>query len=206
MSEFRLPPLVVDYSDLWLEVDLRGDVREWSRRAAGELLARERWSGFRSRRGEKRTAELLEQAAGIARRFQGATMCLLLMPSPGERIQATVHFSPVDLAGREGADAWDGLIGRVAPQVPGEDPPEITSVESKAGECRRARMRYAAGDGPERPVGEHIAYMWVFTDYGAAVIMTTSITSILDAARWLPALDQLAADCWLQRAPDGGPA
>jgi hypothetical protein len=82
VSEFRLPPLVVDYSDLWLEVDLRGDVKDWSRRAAEELLARQQWSGFRSRRGEKRTAELLGQAAGIAHRFQGASMCFLLIPSP----------------------------------------------------------------------------------------------------------------------------
>jgi hypothetical protein len=205
MSEFRLPPLVVDYSDLWLEVDLRGDAKDWSRRAAGELLARQRWSGLRSRRGEKRTAELLGQAAGIARRFQGASMCFLLIPSPDDGIQATVHFSPVDLAGREGADAWDTLIGQVAPEIPGDDPPEITDVQSKAGKCRRVRMRYTAGDGPERPVGEHVGYLWVFGDYGAAVIMTTSFTSILDAARWLPALDQLAAGCWLQR-PDEGPA
>jgi hypothetical protein len=61
------------------------------------------------------------------------------------------------------------------------------------------RLRYAAGHGPERPVGEHNGYLWVFDDYGAAVLMATSFISILEAARWHPALDELASDVWLQR-------
>lgn len=78
-------------------------------------------------------------------------------------------------------------------------------MKTKAGECRRLRMRYASGEGPERPVGEHIAYLWVLEEYGAAVMMTMSFTHLMEAERWLPALDQLAADAWLQRYP-GEPA
>jgi hypothetical protein len=200
MNEFRLPPLVVDYNQLWLEIDLRGDIGAWARRATAELLARQHWSAFRSSRGEKRLASLLGEAAGIARRFQGASMGFFLVPSPQDGIQATVHFSPVDLADREGGEAWDTLIRELAPELPGDYPPEITSIDSKVGECRRLRLRYAAGDGAERPVGEHVCYLWVFDNYGAAVMMTTSFTSMLEAARWLQTLDEFAGDVCLQQS------
>jgi hypothetical protein len=72
-------------------------------------------------------------------------------------------------------------------------------VETKAGPCRRVRLRYAEGQGPEWPLGEHVAYLWVFEEYGAAVMMTITFPDILRAARWLPALDELALGVWLQQ-------
>ena len=149
----------------------------------------------------------MRQAAVIARKQAGgsASMGFILIPSPEEGIKGMAAFSPVDLAGRDAAEAWDDLLDQLAPEVPGEDPRDVTVMETKAGECRRLRMRYAAGEGPERPVGEHIAYLWVFGDYGAAVVMTISFASLLESARWLPALDELAAGVWLeQRSGEGG--
>ena len=205
MTEFRLPPLVVDFNQLWLQADVRGDSGDWAERAVAELLSRQQWAGYRNRDGERRLTALMRQAALIARKQAGgsATMGFILIPSPEEGIKGMAAFSPVDLAGRDVAEAWDDLLDQLAPEVPGEDPRDITRIETKAGECRRLRMRYAAGEGPERPVGEHIAYLWVFGDYGAAVMMTMSFASLLEAARWLPALDELAAGVWLQPGQGG---
>lgn len=36
-------------------------------------------------------------------------------------------------------------------------------------------------------------------EYGAAVLMTTTFLDILQAARWLPALDELVLGVWLQQ-------
>jgi hypothetical protein len=199
-TDFTLPPLVVDHGQLWVEVDLRGDGRAWARRAAADLLARQHWATFRTWRGKKQLTSLLEQAAAIAHKCQDASMGFLLIPSPAEGVKGLVTFSPIDLAGHEGNDAWDTLLDELAPQFPGEDPPEIACIDSKAGECRRMRMRYAAGEGPERPVGEHNGYLWVFEGYGAAVLMSISFPSMLEAARWHATLDELAGDVWLQRS------
>ena len=201
MTGFRLPPLVADYNQLWLEAELRGtgDGRGWARRAAAELLSRPQWAGSRTRRGERILIALLEQAAVIARKQQGASMGLILIPSPEEGIEGMVAFCPVDLAGHAGDEAWEELVEQLAPEFPGDYPREITPMETRAGPCRRLRLRYAAGQGPERPLGENIGYLWIFEEYGAAVMMTISFPDILQAARWLPALDELALSVWLQR-------
>ena len=201
MTGFRLPPLVADYNQLWLEAELRGtgDGRGWARRAAAELLSRPQWAGSRTRRGERSLIALLEQAAVIARKQQGASMGLILIPSPEEGIKGMVAFCPVDLAGHAGDEAWEELVEQLAPEFPGDYPREITPMETRAGPCRRLRLRYAAGQGPERPLGENIGYLWIFEEYGAAVMMTISFPDILQAARWLPALDELALSVWLQR-------
>ena len=207
MTEFRLPPLVVDYNALWLQADVRGDRADWAERATAELLSRPQWAGQRTKDGEQRLTALMRQAAVIARKQAGAaaSMGFILIPSPDEGIKGMVAVSPVDLAGRDTAEAWDDLLLEVAPELPGDYPRDITALQTKAGDCRRLRLRYAAGDGPERPVGEHIAYLWVFEDYSAAVLMTISFPSLLEAARWLTALDELAAGVWLQRQPGSGP-
>lgn len=202
MTEFRLPPLVVSYNQLWLQADLTGSEGNWAWRAAAELLSRPQWAQYRTTKGEKRLTALMEQAAAISRRQQGACLGFVLIPSPEEGVRGMAAFFPVDIAGRDGEEAWTDLIGQLAPDLPGDYPPEITRMQTKAGECRRLRSRYASGDGPERPVGEHVTYLWVFADYGAAVAMTMSFTQLLEAARWLPALDELAAGAWLQRDPE----
>ena len=206
MTEFRLPPLVVDFNQLWLQADVRGDSGDWADQAIGELLSRQQWAAYRTADGEQRLTALMRQAAVIARKQAGgsASMGFILIPSPEEGIKGMAAFSPVDLAGRDAAEARDDLLEQLAPELPGDYPPDVTALQTKAGECRRLRMRYAAGEGPERPVGEHITYLWVFGDYGAAVIMTMSFASLLESARWLPALDELAAGVWLQRYPGEG--
>jgi hypothetical protein len=201
MTGFRLPPLVADYNQLWLEAELRGtgDGRGWARRAAAELLSRPQWARFRTRRGERSLIALLEQAAVIARKRQDASMGLILIPSPEEGVKGMAAFCPVDLAGHAGEEAWEELLEQLAPEFPGDYPREITPMETPAGPCRRLRLRYAAGQGPERLVGEHIGYLWIFEECGAAVMMTISFPDVMQAALWLPALDELALGVWLQR-------
>jgi hypothetical protein len=94
MTGFRLPPLVVDYNQLWLEAELRGtgDGRGWARRAAAELLSRPQWARFRTRRGERSLIALLGQAAVIARKRQDASMGLILIPSPEEGVKGMAAF------------------------------------------------------------------------------------------------------------------
>ena len=203
-----MPPLVVDFNQLWLQADVRGADGNWASRSAADVLSRPQWAAHRTPDGEKRLTALLREAAVIARK-QGASASLgfILIPSPDDGIKGMAAFSPVDLAGRDTAEAWDNLLKQLAPELPGDYPPDVTVLRTRAGECRRVRLRYAAGEGPERPVGEHVAYVWVFADYGAAVLMTMSFPGLLEAARWLPALDELAAGAWLQRHPgEGEPA
>ena len=76
--------------------------------------------------------------------------------------------------------------------LPGQEPPEITELDTAAGPCRRVRQLVADGDQPERPVSEHLAYLWLFPDYGAGVILATAFSDLVQAGRWRPVLDDLA--------------
>lgn len=126
-------------------------------------------------------------------------MGFILIPSPAEGIRGMAAFCPVDLAGHGGDEAWSELLEQIAPEIPGDYPREITHMKTAAGPCQRVRLRYAEGQGPERSLGEHVAYLWVFEEYGAAIMMTMTLPDILQAARWLPALDELALGVWLQQ-------
>jgi hypothetical protein len=206
MTAFQLPPLVVDYNQLWLAADVLGkeDPRAWAWRAAAQLLGRPQFAGLRTPEGEKRLAAVMEQAAALARKQQGANMGFILVPSPEDGLKGMAAFSPVDLAGRDRDEAWTELLEQLAPEFPGDFPPEVSVLETKAGQCRRLLQRYPAGEGPERQIGQHAFYLWVFEEYGAAVIMSMSFMSLLEAAQWVPALDQLAAGAWLQGYPGEG--
>ncbi|HUK68262.1 MAG TPA: hypothetical protein VLW50_05835 [Streptosporangiaceae bacterium] len=122
MTEFRLPPLVVDFNQLWLQADVRGDGGDWAGQAAAELLSRPQWAAYRTPEGEKRLTALMRQAAVIARKQAGdsASMGFILIPSPEEGIRGMAAFSPVDLAGRDAAEAWDDLLEELAPELPGD--------------------------------------------------------------------------------------
>ena len=106
-------------------------------------------------------------------------------------------FCPVDLAGHSGDEAWNELLERLIADIPGDNPREITGMETKAGPYRRLQLRYARD--PERNPRELVAYVWVFDDYGAAVIMDMTFVDLAQAGQWLPALDELARDVWLKR-------
>lgn len=202
MTEFRLPPLVVDYdTELWFPAQLRGGAaaaRGWALAQAPLLLARSSFGGLRTRKGERKLIAYLEQAAAIARKRQDASMALILFPTPAERVQGMAAFCPVDLAGHGGDEGRDLVLDQIAPKIPGDFPPEVTRLDTKAGTCWRVRQRYAHGEGADRPVGEHFSYLWVCDEYGAAIVMDIGFEDILQAARWLPALDELAAGVWLQ--------
>ncbi|HYZ55317.1 MAG TPA: hypothetical protein VE733_17695 [Streptosporangiaceae bacterium] len=196
MTGFTLPPLVVDYDARWIDVDLRGDLGEWARKTAQDMLARS--PGRHRGRDEKSLAALLETAGAMARQADDASIALLLYPSHQDGLKALVRFCPVDLAGREGEDAWDALLA----SLPAGEPPEVTKIGTAAGPCRRVRQPYAAGEESGSPVGERLGYIWVFPQYGAGVIMTTSFVDAMEAGRWRPALDALAAAAALEPAEE----
>ena len=68
MTEFVLPPIVVDYDADWIDVDLRGDLGDWVRRTARDILSR--MPGHHNRRAEKHMVSVLEAAGAIARKPQ----------------------------------------------------------------------------------------------------------------------------------------
>jgi hypothetical protein len=82
-------------------------------------------------------------------------MALLLYPTLADGMVALVRFCRVDLAGREGEEAWSGLVSWLTP-AGDAGPPEITELATGAGHCRRIRRRFTAGAGGEGPAGEHL--------------------------------------------------
>jgi hypothetical protein len=196
MTEFTLPPLVVDYDGRWIDVDLHGDLGDWARRAAREVLAR--WDARGGRR-EKRLTALLEAAGQVARQAEDASMVFLLYPELGGSVQAMVRFCPVDLAGNDELHSWSGVVSELfPPDTWGDDPPEATEIASPAGTCRRLRRRHVMRE--VGGVGEHLTYIWVFPQYGAGVIMAPSFANMEEADRWLPAIDKLAATAQLDES------
>lgn len=199
MTDFALPPVIVDHDANWIEVDLDGDLGDWTRRTARDIMSR--MPGHHGRRTEKHMVSVLEDAGTVARRSPGTSMALLLAPDVNDTIKALVQFCPVDLAGRDEDDAWAELLSALS----ADDSADVTEIATGAGPCRRIRQRYAAGErGPERPVGEHINYVWMLPRWGAAVVMTTAFEDLLEAGRWRGALDKLAAGVGLE--PETGSA
>ena len=195
MTEFVLPPIVVDYDANWIDVDLRGDLGDWARRIARDTLSR--MPGHHNRRAEKHMVSVLEAAGAIARKPQDASIALLLIPDVSDKIRAAVRFCPVDMAGRDEDDTWAELLSALST----DEGPDVTEFRTGAGPCRRIRALYAAGEGAERPDGEHVNYVWILPRWGAAVIMTATFEDLLEAGRWRPALDKLAAGVGLQPGP-----
>lgn len=193
-----LPPVIVDHDENWITVDLHGDLGDWARRTARDILSR--MPGHHSRRMEKHMVSVLEGAGTIARKPQNASIALLLVPDVNDKVKAVVRFCPVGLAGRDEDEAWAELVSALST----DEPPDVTEIPTEAGPCRRIRQRYAAGEGPERPVGQHLNYVWILPRWGAAVVMTTAFDDLMEAGRWQPALDKLAAGVGLE--PETGPA
>jgi hypothetical protein len=195
MTDFVLPPIVVDHDANWIDVDLRGDLGDWARRTARDILSR--MPGHHNRRAEKHMASVLEGAGAIARKPQDASIVLLLAPDVHGKLKALVRFCPVDLAGQGEDEAWTELLRALST----DDAPDVTEIPTPAGPCRRIRALYAAGEGPERPVGEHVNYLWMLPRWGAAVIMSATFEDLLEAGRWRPALDKLATGVGLEPEP-----
>jgi hypothetical protein len=198
MTNFTLPPFVIERDGRWIDVDLRGDLGEWARLTAQDVLIRSGVS--RSYKREKQLTKMFEGAGEIARRAPGASIVYLLYPALGEGIRAVVRFSPVDMSGWEEDEAWPVMLKGLIPDEPWEEPPEITEIATPAGSCHRIRRRYLEGEGNVRSVGEQLAYCWVFPQYGAGVVMTTEFGNLEEAGMWRPALDELASAAKLDEA------
>lgn len=202
-GRFATPPIVVDHDDRWVEIDLRGDLKAWARQTADGIMDRARAAGQAGGLDQRQLVGMLAGAGALARRAQDAALALLLYPTLADGMIALARFCLVDLAGREGEAAWSDLVSWLTPGGALAEP-EITELDSAAGPCRRVRRRYAAGEGSERPVGEHLGYAWAFPDYGAGVVLVTSFTDLVAAGRWRPALDALARGVALDPAPGAG--
>jgi hypothetical protein len=203
MSGFRPPPLSVAYDASWVEVDLYGDLAGWAWDTAADILDRAGPDGP-GRGAAPRLTALLESAGVLARGAGDAVIALLLFPTLAEGIKAVIRFCLVDLGDRDEDDAWAGLMSSLADAENGAEPPEVTELSSPAGACRRVRQRYLHGEGRDRPVGEQVAYVWVFPEYSAAAVMTTGFTDLVEAGRWRAALDALAGGVELGAARSGG--
>jgi hypothetical protein len=193
-SEFSLPPLVISCDDRWVRVPLNGDLDEWARKATADYAA--------AHGGDKRQiGTLLEGAGKIARKAEDAAAALILIPVADEGIRALVRFCPVDMSGvGQDDDGWSALIGDLTPDSPWDEPAEIIEMATKAGPCRRiTRKWYLEAEGSLRPVGEHVAYGWLFPQYGAGIFMMTSFTDLAEAGRWRGALDELATAVELEQ-------
>jgi hypothetical protein len=198
MTEFSLPPMVVNYDGRWIDVDIHGDIADWAQRSARDVLDRfgQRPGGKR----EKKLAKYLEGAGTIARRAQDSNMMYMLYPVLGEGVRAIVRFCPVDMSGWQEDEAWPVLLKGLIPDEPWEESPEITEMATPAGTCRRIKRRTVTGEGSTRGVGEQLAYCWVFPQYGAGVVMTTAFQSLQEAGLWMPTLDELALAVGMEQA------
>jgi len=202
MTDFALPPFIVDYGGWWIDVDLHGDIQAWARHSAEDVLAR--W-GVRNGRRATKLAAALAEAARSARKAQGANMALLLYPALGEGIRAGILFFPVDMSGHDEVSGWEAMLGNILPAATRDEVnPEITGIETQAGSCRRIRFEQGL-HGSGGPVIEQLAYLWVFPRYGAGVIMSTTFQSLAEAGRWRSAIDELAASARLDESA-GTPA
>jgi hypothetical protein len=194
MTDFTLPPFTVDFGGWWIDVDLHGDIEAWARRSAEDVLAR--W-GAQNRRRAAKLAAMLEQAAQITRRTQGANMALLLYPVLGEGIRAALLFFPIDVSGHDQESGWQAMLDDLLPPaVRDQVHPEITEMATAAGPCRRVRFEQARPE-PGGQVIEQLAYLWMFPQYGAGVIMSTTFQNLAEAGRWRPAIDELATSAKL---------
>jgi hypothetical protein len=197
MTDFTLPPLVVDYDGRWIDVDMHGDLASWARATATEVLTR--WGAAPGGKRQKQLVKLFEGAGEIARRAQDSNMIFLLYPVLDEGVRAAVRFCPVDMSGWDSSDeAWPVLLKGLIPDEPWEEPPEITELATPAGTCHRIRRRTVTGEGSTRGVGEQFAYCWIFPQYGAGVVMTTAFQNLEEAGLWTSALDDLASSARLQ--------
>jgi hypothetical protein len=190
MAEFSIPPVVIEYGGWWIDVDLKEDPATWAQRTAPQVLSR--W-GWRGARYKKQLTSVLEGAAEIARKAQDAIGVLLLYPELGNSIRALVRSVPFDLSGHDEDSAWTALLGALTP-TEGDGlsarAPEITDISTPAGTCKRLRFEQQLGN--ENALGEQLAYMWVFPQYGAGVALTTMFRDLAEAGRWRPAIDDLA--------------
>jgi hypothetical protein len=189
MTDFVLPPFVVDYGGWWIHVDLDGDLEAWAGQAAREVLAR--W-GMNRRRSIGKLATMLAEAGRSARKAEGAISALLLYPVPGEGLRGGVLLFPVDMSGHDEASGWQALLDDfLPPELRKEVQPQITEIQTPAGTCRRVRFEQCPG-GPGGPVVEQLAYLWVFPQYGAGMIMSITFPSLAEAGRWRDAVEKLA--------------
>jgi hypothetical protein len=197
MTEFSIPPLVIDYGGWWIDVNLREDPHIWAQHAAPEVLAR--W-GKKAGHRRKELVKVLDAAAQAAREARDATAVLLLYPELGGEIRAFVRLVPVDLSGHDGDSAWKVMLDWLVPtQESGIliGSPEVTDLQTPAGACKRIRFQKPRKDNE---VGEHLTYAWVFPQCGAGAALATSFADLAEAERWRPALDDLAASASLDQS------
>ena len=150
-----------------------------------------RWD-VHSRRRVAKLAAMLAEAGRSIRKAEGAISALLLYPAPGEGLRGAVVFYPVDMSGHDEASGWQALLDDLLPPaLRDEVSPEITEIQTPAGTARRVRFEQCPA-GSAGPVIEQLAYLWVFPQYGAGMIVSITFKSLAEAGRWRGAVEDLA--------------
>lgn len=177
------PDIAFDYDTRFVEVDLRGDLDRWSRAAAE--TAWERTGQKAGRRELRRLAENLRVLAEHSLR-QNPMGALALVPEPWVGVTGMVQVIPVDL----GDEPFDQLLADLA--LPEEElarPAERGSVETAAGSATTLLQHILrAGDA----VTENLQFVWHFPAQRAAVVLGIAFNDLIEAARWRPAIYELA--------------
>ena len=201
-----LPPLVFDYDGHWLNVDLSLTPEAWATGAADLLLGA--GGGRRGKRAQRGLAEHLNAVVAAAARRQDFTVLLLLCPGPEFLVKAAVRLVAVEI---EGADDL-GELGPLATayqMVNPEgaelaEPAEVSELTTPAGPAARGRLRLVL-DQPGRPVHEVLSYAWVLPGYRYGAMLTTAFADLVEAGRWRPLIDALAAAASLEAPADAVP-
>jgi hypothetical protein len=188
-SRQQIPVLVADYDASWISVDLSADPAAWAEAEAAERLARD---GHAPKKRELRGyTDYLETMVRTATRVEDAMGLFLLAPQGDGKVVAAVRMVAVEL--EEGDDQQPIETARriVAPdELPVVEPAEVSEIVSPAGIAVRGRTRIIGGSGG---VTELLTYAWVFPGFRFAAALTTAFTDLVEAGRWRPAVDALAA-------------
>lgn len=186
-GQVSAPPDVLALVDLpWLVLlPDEADVPAWAHEQAQRV-----WTAadvVASRDDVQRLAEQLSEVAGL---LTGSPLvaAFLLLPEPGAGITAVARLQAVETGeGVAVEELLEELTAEVADLVA---PPETTLVDTAAGPAHRLVQRTGGSRGT---VVESVQYVWSFPVQGAALVLGTAFTDLLEAQRWRASLDVLAA-------------
>jgi hypothetical protein len=187
------PDVAFDYDTRFVEMDLRGDARTWARSAAETAF--EQTGHDAGRHDVKRLAGMLETLAERTREMQPVG-AFALVPEPWAGVAGIVRVTPVDLAGQP----LDRLLAEMTMnEAELAAAPETGRIETAAGDAVWLRQRIV-GAGSE--VTEDLEFVWHFPREDAALVLGIGFSDLLEAARWRPAIHDLARGISLVTASD----
>ena len=184
------PDIVVDHSPLWAAVTVGDDIDPWSVGAADDLWRRSEqpYSRLDVQRLAAKLA-VLGEAVQRSGSFGAFFLCPELARGPQSVVRLNGLSHPPDMDLQEVLDDFLFPAGQqlLQPQVEHIAGPGLPRV--------RVRQR-AYTDDDTRSLSDFVAYFFPFDD--AAWVLSVSFLDPLQAERWLPELDALAAGVQLR--------